>query len=128
MLFCIIPQKLRTHWAGIKEHVASFDELDMSTTRLRLRLPDEPVPDTPQLNVLERSEVFVETMIVLPMFRETFINSNECFGKSFVCILQPFSRAFFLSPRFCKFESDTAFDSLNHMVQPIRGCFTFKCF
>ena len=56
-MFYICLQKLRTHWAGIKEHVASFDEIDMSTTRLRLRLPDEPVPETPQLNILERSEV-----------------------------------------------------------------------
>ncbi|KAH3735745.1 E3 ubiquitin-protein ligase SHPRH-like [Dreissena polymorpha] len=50
-------KKLRAHWAGIKEHVATFDELDMSTTRLRLRLPDEPVPDTPQMNVLDHSEL-----------------------------------------------------------------------
>ncbi|XP_045197702.2 E3 ubiquitin-protein ligase SHPRH-like isoform X2 [Mercenaria mercenaria] len=50
-------KKLRAHWAGIKEHVASFDELDMSTTRLRLRLPDEPVPETPQLNILEKTEL-----------------------------------------------------------------------
>ena len=48
---------MRTHWAGIKEHVGAYDEVDMSTTRLRLRLPDEEVPDTPQLNILEKSEV-----------------------------------------------------------------------
>ena len=53
----LLFQKLRTHWAGIKEHVSSFDELDMATTRLRVRLPDEPKPDTPQMNVLEPSEV-----------------------------------------------------------------------
>ncbi|KAL4232699.1 hypothetical protein ACF0H5_007387 [Mactra antiquata] len=50
-------KKLRSHWAGIKEYVASFDELDMSITRLRLRLPDEPVPETPQMNILERTEL-----------------------------------------------------------------------
>lgn len=48
---------MRAYWAGMKEHVATFDELDMSTTRLRLRLPDEPVPETPQLNILDQSEV-----------------------------------------------------------------------
>lgn len=48
---------MRAYWAGKKEHVASFDELDMSTTRLRLRLPDEPVPETPQPNVLDKMEV-----------------------------------------------------------------------
>lgn len=56
-IYTVIVQKLRANWAGKKEHVATFDELDMSTTRLRLRLPDEPEPETPQLNVLDRSEV-----------------------------------------------------------------------
>ena len=44
-------------WAGKKEHVATFDELDMCTTRLRLRLPDEPVPEVPIPNILEPTEV-----------------------------------------------------------------------
>ena len=48
---------MRTHWAGIKEHVGSFDEVDMCTTRLRLRLPEEPTPETPQPNILEPAEV-----------------------------------------------------------------------
>jgi len=47
------------YWAGKKEHIGSFDELDMSTTRLRLRLPDEPVPEIPQPNILDISEVCV---------------------------------------------------------------------
>ena len=55
--FLFTFQKMRTYWAGIKEHVSSFDELDMATTRLRVRLPDEPKPDTPQMNILEPSEV-----------------------------------------------------------------------
>ncbi|XP_052811504.1 E3 ubiquitin-protein ligase SHPRH-like isoform X2 [Mya arenaria] len=50
-------KKLRANWAGKKEHVATFDELDMCTTRLRLRLPDEPEPEIPQPNVLDRTEL-----------------------------------------------------------------------
>lgn len=42
---------------ALKENVATYDELDMATTRLRLRLPEEPVPEVPQPNVLEPMEV-----------------------------------------------------------------------
>jgi len=34
-----------------------MDELDMATTRMRLRLPDEVKSDIPQSNVLEIEEV-----------------------------------------------------------------------
>ena len=50
-------QLLRVLWIESKAHVSSFDELGMATTRLRLRLPDEPKPDLTQLNILEPSEV-----------------------------------------------------------------------
>lgn len=40
------------------EQFQAMDELDMATTRLRLRLPDEDTPDTTQLNIIEPSEVW----------------------------------------------------------------------
>ncbi|XP_056016724.1 E3 ubiquitin-protein ligase SHPRH-like isoform X5 [Ostrea edulis] len=48
---------LRVLWIESKAHVSSFDELSMATTRLRLRLPDEPKPDNTQLNILEPNEL-----------------------------------------------------------------------
>ena len=63
---------------ALKENVATYDELDMATTRLRLRLPDEPVPETLQPNILEPMEVShnyvtgidgMVTMGVVPGFR-----------------------------------------------------------
>ncbi|KAL3881583.1 hypothetical protein ACJMK2_028004 [Sinanodonta woodiana] len=48
---------LRFMWLALREQISAIDELDMATTRLRLRLSDEPKLDTPQLHVLEVSEV-----------------------------------------------------------------------
>ncbi|KAK3097964.1 hypothetical protein FSP39_014864, partial [Pinctada imbricata] len=47
----------RNLWIELKAHVASFDEISMATTRLRLRLPDEPKPDNTQMNIIEPCEL-----------------------------------------------------------------------
>lgn len=57
-LFSVVYlQVVRTVWIELKAQVSAHDELDMATTRLRLRLPDEPVPDPPQPHILEPAEV-----------------------------------------------------------------------
>ena len=53
----IVFQCVRTLWIELRAQVSSLDELDMATTRLRLRLPDEPRSDPPVANILERGEV-----------------------------------------------------------------------
>ena len=50
-------QALRQVWMALRENVSAYDELDMATMRLRLRLPDEPHTEVPQPNVLEPAEV-----------------------------------------------------------------------
>ena len=52
-----LSQVVRTLWIELRAQVSAHDELDMATTRLRLRMPDEPVPDPPQPNILEPAEV-----------------------------------------------------------------------
>jgi len=42
---------------ALREQVSAVDELSMATTRIRLRLEDEPRPDPPQMNILEPHEV-----------------------------------------------------------------------
>ncbi|XP_061176865.1 E3 ubiquitin-protein ligase SHPRH-like [Saccostrea echinata] len=65
---------LRVLWIECKAHVSSFDELSMATTRLRLRLPDEPKPDNNQLNILEPSELDQHK---LKLLSEKTISENE---------------------------------------------------
>lgn len=65
---------LRVLWIECKAHVSSFDELSMATTRLRLRLPDEPKPDNTQLNILEPSELDQHK---LKLLSDRTINQNE---------------------------------------------------
>lgn len=48
---------MRAVWMLLKEQVQAVDELDMATTRIRCRLPEEPVPDPPQPNIIEPTEV-----------------------------------------------------------------------
>ena len=61
---CVLLQCIRTLWIELKAEVSSMDELDMATTRLRVRLPDEPRADPPQANIIERNEViyFLRTL------------------------------------------------------------------
>ena len=49
---------------ALKENVQAFDELDMATTRIRLRLPDEPQTDPPQSNIIEPAEVPILTVLI----------------------------------------------------------------
>ncbi|XP_062583569.1 E3 ubiquitin-protein ligase SHPRH-like [Saccostrea cucullata] len=65
---------LRVLWIECKAHVSSFDELSMATTRLRLRLPDEPKPDNNQLNILEPAELDQHK---LKLLSEKTISENE---------------------------------------------------
>ncbi|XP_076076399.1 E3 ubiquitin-protein ligase SHPRH-like isoform X3 [Mytilus galloprovincialis] len=44
---------LRAVWMSLREQVSSVDELEMATTRLRLRFPDEAEPTTAQMNIIE---------------------------------------------------------------------------
>ncbi|XP_052087534.1 E3 ubiquitin-protein ligase SHPRH-like [Mytilus californianus] len=44
---------LRAVWMSLREQVSSVDELEMATTRLRLRLPDEAEPTTAQMHIIE---------------------------------------------------------------------------
>ncbi|KAJ8314477.1 hypothetical protein KUTeg_006627 [Tegillarca granosa] len=48
---------LRNVWMYLREEVSAVDELDMAKTRLRVRLPEEPIPEEKQRNILEPSEV-----------------------------------------------------------------------
>ncbi|XP_060077806.1 E3 ubiquitin-protein ligase SHPRH-like [Ylistrum balloti] len=50
-------KNLRSVWMSKHEQFQALDELDMATTRLRLRLPDEDVPTATQLHVLEPAEL-----------------------------------------------------------------------
>ncbi|OWF36325.1 E3 ubiquitin-protein ligase SHPRH [Mizuhopecten yessoensis] len=50
-------KNLRSVWIAKHEQYQALDELDMATTRLRLRLPDEELPDTTQLHVLQPAEL-----------------------------------------------------------------------
>jgi len=50
-------QHLRAVWIALHEQVQAIDELDMATTRLRLRLPEEEVPDSFRMNIIEPAEV-----------------------------------------------------------------------
>ena len=42
---------------ALKEQIQSVDEINMATTRLRLRFVDEPLTDPPQQNVIDESSV-----------------------------------------------------------------------
>ncbi|XP_071112627.1 E3 ubiquitin-protein ligase SHPRH-like isoform X1 [Haliotis cracherodii] len=53
---------LRAVWLAAREQVSAVDELDMATTRLRVRLQDEPQSEIPQPNVIERGQVAVHRM------------------------------------------------------------------
>jgi hypothetical protein len=44
---------------SLREQVSSGDELEMATTRLRLRFPDEPEPTTSQFNIIEPGTVSI---------------------------------------------------------------------
>ncbi|KAJ8314753.1 hypothetical protein KUTeg_006903 [Tegillarca granosa] len=48
---------LRNVWMYLREEVSAVDELDMAKTRLRVRLPEEPIPEEKQRNILEPIEV-----------------------------------------------------------------------
>ncbi|CAH1800276.1 unnamed protein product [Owenia fusiformis] len=65
---------LRAVWMVLREQVAAIDELSMATTRLRLRLPDEPVPDPPQPNIIEPAE-FEQTK--LKQVSDKIVGKNE---------------------------------------------------
>lgn len=74
---------------ALREEVSAVDELDMATTRLRVRLPDEPRPEIPQPNVLESTEVcfflrtipekftFNHSLLWVTFFHFIETNSNE---------------------------------------------------
>ncbi|XP_013421638.1 E3 ubiquitin-protein ligase SHPRH [Lingula anatina] len=47
---------LRSIWLMLREQISAIDELNMATTRIRLRLPDEPKADPPLLHVIEPTE------------------------------------------------------------------------
>ncbi|XP_046577408.1 E3 ubiquitin-protein ligase SHPRH-like [Haliotis rubra] len=53
---------LRAVWLAAREQVSAVDELDMATTRLRVRLQDEPQPELPQPNIIEKGQVGVHRM------------------------------------------------------------------
>ena len=61
---------MRKMWMALKEHVGAYDELDMATLRLRLRMPDEPVPDIPQPNIIEPAEV--------SLIGNSILQKNKC--------------------------------------------------
>lgn len=48
---------LRQMWLALREQVSSLDELNMATTRMRIRLDNELPTDPPQRNIIERSEL-----------------------------------------------------------------------
>ncbi|KAK3576517.1 hypothetical protein CHS0354_034193 [Potamilus streckersoni] len=48
---------LRFIWLALREQISAIDEMDMAITRLRICLPEEPELDTPQLHILEESQV-----------------------------------------------------------------------
>ncbi|XP_078699866.1 LOW QUALITY PROTEIN: E3 ubiquitin-protein ligase SHPRH-like [Branchiostoma floridae x Branchiostoma belcheri] len=50
-------KQLHVVWMALRDRVASIDELDMATTRLRLRLPEEERTDPPQPNIIEPGEI-----------------------------------------------------------------------
>eukprot|EP00058_Branchiostoma_floridae_P018800 XP_002604289.1 hypothetical protein BRAFLDRAFT_125252 [Branchiostoma floridae] len=50
-------KQLHVVWMALRDRVAAIDELDMATTRLRLRLPEEERTDPPQPNIIEPGEV-----------------------------------------------------------------------
>ncbi|XP_035685938.1 E3 ubiquitin-protein ligase SHPRH-like [Branchiostoma floridae] len=50
-------KQLHVVWMALRDRVAAIDELDMTTTRLRLRLPEEERTDPPQPNIIEPGEV-----------------------------------------------------------------------
>ncbi|CAH1233504.1 SHPRH [Branchiostoma lanceolatum] len=50
-------KQLHVVWMALRDRIASIDELDMATTRLRLRLPQEERTDPPQPNIIEPGEV-----------------------------------------------------------------------
>ncbi|KAI0211430.1 E3 ubiquitin-protein ligase SHPRH [Lamellibrachia satsuma] len=51
---------LRTVWKVLREQVSAMDELSMATTRIRLRLEDEPLANPPQKNILEEHNLETE--------------------------------------------------------------------
>ncbi|XP_033741490.1 E3 ubiquitin-protein ligase SHPRH-like [Pecten maximus] len=67
-------KNLRSVWMSKHEQFQALDELDMATTRLRLRLPDEDVPNTTQLNVLEPAELEQQK---LKLRTEKIVAENE---------------------------------------------------
>ncbi|XP_019628191.1 PREDICTED: E3 ubiquitin-protein ligase SHPRH-like [Branchiostoma belcheri] len=50
-------KQLHVVWMALRDRVASIDELDMATTRLRLRLPEEERTDPLQPNIIEPGEI-----------------------------------------------------------------------
>lgn len=66
---------------SLREQVSSVDELEMATTRLRLRFPDEAEPTTAQMNIIEpvavRFCLYILSFISVLMF--FFVQgSKEC--------------------------------------------------
>ncbi|XP_069131636.1 E3 ubiquitin-protein ligase SHPRH-like isoform X2 [Argopecten irradians] len=67
-------KNLRSVWISKHEQFQALDELEMATTRLRLRLPDEDVPNTTQLNVLEPADLEQQK---LKLRTEKIVATNE---------------------------------------------------
>ena len=47
---------------ALLEHVQAYDELDMATMRLRLRLDDEQLPEERPAHIIEPAEVGMATV------------------------------------------------------------------
>ena len=54
--------------------VGAVDELDMATTRIRIRLPDEPISEVPQPNILEKCEIAQQ---MLKFTSDQMVGKNE---------------------------------------------------